>query len=182
MDIATQPTSSPRYHVSVNTISGACVWTHEGSEDLCIERLVQDFKEGVIAGVPRARVCPRGSWLERYRLFCGDVELAEGKRFSEYENLPRIAHLTLVKEIDERWTELFAARRRYECDDMQPMVNDMHISNASASWKHSWLGENLTPVQRSKKRAEQISMFNAMLHNEYGGRETVLAVLKAGLA
>ena len=93
-DTETQPMNSPRCQFSVCTISGACVWRYEGSQDLCIEQLIQYFEEGFIGDVPRARSCAEGYWLERYRLFWGAVELLAGRHLSDYEHLPRSATFT----------------------------------------------------------------------------------------
>ena len=75
--------------------SGNVVYAHTG-RDLSIERLLQDFDEGLIEGVPRAACAEDRVYIERYRLFWGTVELLEGQWLGDYENLPDGAELTLV--------------------------------------------------------------------------------------
>ena len=75
--------------------SGNVVYAHTG-RDLSIERLLQDFDEGLIERVPRAACAEDRVYIEFYRLFWGTVELLEGQWLGDYENLPDGAELTLV--------------------------------------------------------------------------------------
>ena len=83
------------YSLTARTVSGDVVYTYTGP-DLSVERLLQDFDDGLIERAPPARVDGNGRWLEHYRLFCGAVELSGGQWLSDYEPWPDCAILTLV--------------------------------------------------------------------------------------
>ena len=83
------------YSFTARAASGNVVYAHTG-RDLSIERLLQDFDEGLIEGVPRAACAEDRVYIEVYRLFWGTVELLEGQWLGDYENLPDGAELTLV--------------------------------------------------------------------------------------
>ena len=79
---ATDASKERHYSFLVYTIGGRCVFQYAG-KDLSLERLVQDFDEGYIDDVPKARTTESGEWLESYRLFWGDIELVDGKHLSD---------------------------------------------------------------------------------------------------
>ena len=64
---ATDASKERHYSFLVYTIGGRCVFQYAG-RDLSLERLVQDFDEGFIDGVPKARTTESGEWLESYSL------------------------------------------------------------------------------------------------------------------
>ena len=88
------------YSFTVRTVSGNVVYSYTGC-DLSIERLLQDFDEGLIPNVPRAACTEDGVYTEHYRLFWGTVELLDGQRFGDYENFPESAVLTVVVTQEE---------------------------------------------------------------------------------
>ena len=144
--------SEERYSLSVHTVSGECVWRYEGNEDLSIERLLQDFDEGNIPHVPRVRVCENGSQVEGYQICWENIQLKVGQHLSDYEDMPRNASFTLVKNLVDPWAKLFDVCRRYVSNDMLPIFDEALLSRVYNDLRIEWTGEQLTPAQQSKSK------------------------------
>ena len=86
---------SHHHSFEVRWFSGEIAYRYDGKKDLCLERLMQDFDEGLIKDVPSAHIDENGRWLTHYRLYWGTVEMVEGQRLSDY-NMPPNTTLTLA--------------------------------------------------------------------------------------
>ena len=60
-----------------------------------MEKLMQDFDEGLFEDVPRVRTDESGRWLEHYVLHWGTLEIVDGQWLSDY-NMPPNTTLTLA--------------------------------------------------------------------------------------
>ena len=83
------------YCFDVKLLSGRSVYKYHGP-DLNIERLLQDFDEGLIEGVPKARTKEDGRQLEAYSLYWDTIQLRDGQWLNDYLNSPSEAIFTLV--------------------------------------------------------------------------------------
>ena len=78
--------------------------------------------------------------------------------------------------------ELFKMRRRVEKDDLKAITDPEASKNIHNMWMHEWLQENLTEKQRRKAPNQQTSIFSAWLHNHYGSKRFVMAIIETGLS
>ena len=86
------------------------------------------------------------------------------------------------EEIVSAWTELFGYRRMHQPDDTQPMNDQNLCEQVHNTWMNSWLRDNLTPAQEVKSRSGKTSIFNVHVHNVYGSKRFVMAMLQTGLS
>ena len=97
----TRTIDTHKHSFEVRRLSGEIADRYEGKNDLSMEKLMQDFDEGFIEDVPRARTDESGRWLEHYVLHWGTLEIVDGQRLSDYNMPPStILTLTLVPVID----------------------------------------------------------------------------------
>ena len=83
------------YSYTILNLAGDCVYSYYGDAWGAVEDLLQQFAEGLIAGVPAGSHPDLAEWLGHYRLFWGDWELVEGMNM--YEDVrPINATFTLV--------------------------------------------------------------------------------------
>lgn len=87
--------AATHHSFEVRWLSGEIAYRYEEKKDLCLERLMQDFDEGLIKDVPSAHIDENGRWLNHYRLYWGTVEMVEGQWLSDY-NMPPNTTLTLA--------------------------------------------------------------------------------------
>ena len=94
------------------------MYSYYGDAWGAVEDLLQQFAEGLIAGVPAGSHPDLAVWLGHYRLFWGDWELVEGMNL--YEDVrPINATFTLVyiPEPRRRGLQLYLeAKARFICN------------------------------------------------------------------
>ena len=86
------------------------------------------------------------------------------------------------EELQAAWEEMFSVRRTREPDDLQPIPDAGVCAEIHNAWMDEWLAKNLSEAQKKKKRREHTSIFNVWLHQTYGSKRFVMAMLQTGLS
>jgi hypothetical protein len=85
-------------------------------------------------------------------------------------------------QIEDAWKHIMEKRRLAEPDDGLAINDSDQLADMWVSWQKEWIAKECTDGQKTKKWSQKTSIFNAHVHQHYGGKNFVMAVWQTGIS